>query len=129
MALLNEIRWNKDSLHEELPEGLELKFILPSQLNENLLAVKGLDWVISVHSGKSLKKIVPIAIMLMKNGYNVYITRATVHGEAWMRLRVGFFKDHSEAKAAAQKIMTLLKTSNSWVVRIGKVEKEEYGGY
>ncbi|MCD6561169.1 MAG: SPOR domain-containing protein [Deltaproteobacteria bacterium] len=129
MDLLNEIISDKDSLHKELPEGLELNFILPSRLNENLLAVKGMDWVISAHSGRSLKKIVPISIMLMKNGYKVYITRATVRGEAWMRVRVGFFKDQSEAKAAADKIMTILKTSNSWVLRTGKVEKEEYGGY
>jgi hypothetical protein len=54
----------------------------------------------------------PTAIRLVNDGYPVYLTRAKVKGKDWMRLRVGFFKNRTEATTEAKKIMGLLKLAD-----------------
>jgi septal ring-binding cell division protein DamX len=65
----------------------------------------------------------------MKNGYRVYISSAVVKGKEWMRLRVGFFGNRSEASAAGKKITSLLEADGAWVDRLGEQEIKEFGGY
>jgi len=118
----------EDFLESELPEGVMLKIITPDEAKENLERRLHNVWAVNVLSATTNEKIIPVAIMLIKNGYPVYITRATVKGKDWMRLRVGFFKNKTEANTEGKKIMSLLNLGNSWVTKIGK-ELEEFGGY
>lgn len=115
--------------HEELPEGLVLRFLTPDEVQKNLAETVKKEWVVSVLSSQTPKKLIPPAITLMKNGYQVYMARAMVKGKEWIRLRVGFFENHGDAAAAGKKIMSTLKTEDIWLARIGKEELEEFAGY
>jgi len=114
---------------EELPEGLNLKFITEKDAKENLAEVAQKIWVVSVISSQNMKSLVPPAITLMKNGYRVYISEARVKGQDWMRLRVGFFATHQEATEEGEKIMSMLGEDETWVTRIAQSELDNYGRY
>ena len=114
---------------EELPEGLNLKFITEKDAKENLAEVAQKIWVVSVISSQNMKSLVPPAITLMKNGYRVYISEARVKGQDWMRLRVGFFATHQEATEEGGKIMSMLGEDETWVTRIAQSELDNYGRY
>jgi hypothetical protein len=114
---------------EELPEGLNLKFVTEKDAKENLAKVALKIWVVSVISSQNMKNLVPPAITLMKNGYRVYISEARVKGQDWMRLRVGFFATHQEATEEGGKIMSMLGEDETWVTRIAQSELENYGRY
>jgi len=114
---------------EELPEGLNLKFVTEKDAKENLAKVAQKIWVVSVISAQNMKNLVPPAITLMKNGYRVYISEARIKGQDWMRLRVGFFATHQEATEEGKKIMSMLGEDETWVTRIAQSELENYGRY
>ena len=114
---------------EELPEGLDLKFVTEKDTKENLAKVAQKIWVVSVISSQNMKNLVPPAITLMKNGYRVYISEARVKGQDWMRLRVGFFATHQEATGEGEKIMSMLGEDETWVTRIAQSELDNYGRY
>ncbi len=114
---------------EELPEGLNLKFMTEKDAKENLAEVAQKIWVVSVISSQNMKSLVPPAITLMKNGYRVYISEARVKGQDWMRLRVGFFATHQEATEEGGEIMSMLGEDETWVTRIAQSELDNYGRY
>jgi hypothetical protein len=128
MDKLASLEAGEDFLESELPEGVMLKIITPNEAKENLERRLHNVWVVNVLSATTNEKIIPVAIRLIKNGYPVYITRATVKGKDWMRLRVGFFKNKTEVDTEGKKIMSLLNLGNLWVTKIGK-ELEEFGSY
>lgn len=128
MDKLDTLQVGEDFLESELSEGVRLKIITPDEAKENLERRLHNVWVVNVLSATTNEKIIPVAIRLIKNGYPVYITRATVKGKDWMRLRVGFFENKTDANIEEKKIMALLKLGNSWVTKIAK-ELEEFGGY
>jgi len=114
---------------EELPEGLNLKFVTEKDAKENPAKVAEKIWVVSVISSQNMKSLVPPAITLMKNGYRVYISEARVKGRDWMRLRVGFFATYQEAAEEGGKIMSMLGEDETWVTRIAQSELDNYGRY
>jgi septal ring-binding cell division protein DamX len=114
---------------KELPEGLELKFVTSQEAARNLKNLGTNLWVVNVLSSQKSQKIVPAALKLMKKGYRVYITTVTIKGKEWMRLRAGFFKNRAEATAAADKIKLVFKEDDAWIAKIGKMERERFGGY
>ena len=79
-------------------------------------------WVVSVLSSTSDKDIVSALIKLIRNGYAAYITRVTVKGKEWMRLRVGFFKSKIDAEKEGKKIMNIMNRPDSWIT---KAEKQD----
>ena len=125
---LDTLEAGEDFLESKLPEGVMLKIITPDEAKENLERRLHNVWVVNVLSATTNEKIIPVAIRLIKNGYPVYITRATVKGKDWMRLRVGFFKNKTEANTEGKKMMSLLNLDNSWATKIAK-ERDEFGGY
>jgi len=129
MSQLKRIGEAEDVHNKDLREGLELRFITPDEAAKNLAKLDRRVWVVNVFSSQNSEKIVPAAIKLMKNGYRVYITNVTIKGKEWMRLRAGFFKDRSEATAAANKIKSVFKEDDAWIAKIGKMEREKFGGY
>jgi len=129
MDELGKLKLGKVLPDKELPEGVRLKISSPDEVMENLKSRVRDVWVISVVSAITNEKIVPPAIRLINNGYLVYITRARVKGKDWMRLRVGFFKNRTEANTKGKEIMIMLKLADSWVTKVEKKEFEEFGGY
>lgn len=113
----------------ELPGGLKLKVISPDEVAENLKDRPQQLWAVNVLSTTKTEKITPVALQLLTDGYLVYITRATIKGKQWLRLRVGFFTEHSEADTEGKKIMATLQLADSWVAKVGPEEREQFGGY
>lgn len=114
--------------NKELQEGLYLKFVTPEEAMKNLEKLEDKPWVVNVLSEKNFESIVPYAAKLIKNGYHVYITKANIKGDEWIRLRAGFFETSPKAVSAQKNIESILNIDNAWVVIIGR-ELEEYGGY
>ena len=113
----------------ELPERVRLKIITPDEARENLKKRADSMWVVNVISAINKGDVVPPAIRLIKNGYPAYLTKVKVKGKEWMRLRVGFFNNKTEADAEGQKIMAILNFTDSWTTKIGEKEFEKFGGY
>jgi len=128
MDKLDTLQLREGFLKSELPEGVRLKIITPDKAKESLKRRLHNVWVVNVISSKTNDNIIPAAIRLIENGHHVYITRATVKGKNWIRLRVGFFKNKADANTEAKKIMSLLKLDNSWITKTVK-ELNEFGGY
>jgi hypothetical protein len=135
---LSLFRLNRDSLdlqdngamimRRELPEGLKLRFITPSEAAQNRARFGQKSWVVNVISLETPEQLVPYALSLMKEGYPVYMTEATVNGKQWFRLRVGFFPDRIAAVAARGEIMSHLGIEGSWVDNAPE-ELKTRGGY
>lgn len=113
----------------KLPEGLRLKIVSLEEVRQNLRARRHKPWVVNVVSTTTDEGINPFAASLITDGYLVYITRVKVKGRDWTRLRVGFFKDRTDADRQGERIMAMLKLTDSWVTKVEKEEFEEFGGY
>jgi L-asparaginase/Glu-tRNA(Gln) amidotransferase subunit D len=112
-----------------LAEGVMLKMITSGEQEENLKTRANHFWVVNVLSSTKTEKIIPSAIRLIKDGYPVYITKATVKGKDYMRLRVGFFNSKDQAHTEGTKIMAMLKLTDSWTNKIGPTEFDEFARY
>lgn len=132
------LRLNKDNLGEwatgenlpdkELPKGTRLRVMTAREAGANLKKESGPLWVANVLSTPSMAEIVPPAVTLVKEGYPVYIARANVKGQEYMRLRVGFFKNRREADEVGKKIKELLHFQDSWSTKADPAEYEEVAG-
>jgi LysM repeat protein len=133
------LRLNRDKLGEwaagedlpdrELPQGTELKVITAREARASFKKASGTLWVANVLSATTNAEIVPPAVTLVKQGYPVYIVRASVKGKDYMRLRVGFFKNRSEADEVGKKIKEQLNFQDSWSTKVDKEEYEEVAGF
>jgi hypothetical protein len=128
MKKIGELQLVEGFLDRGLPEGESLRIITPREVRENLQRRTDRAYAVNVLSARSQKGLISSAIRLMKEGYSVYITQATVEGMRWMRLRVGFFETRIEASLERMKINDLLRVRNSWVTEVGREELEEFGG-
>ena len=113
----------------ELPTGLKLKILTTDQIAENLSKRPKHYWVINIISATDNEKIVPAAIKLVKNGFPVYISTATVKGKDWIRLRLGFFRTKEAAEAESVKVMDILKFRDTWYTKVGDRELAEFGRF
>jgi len=133
------LRLNRDKLGEwtggedlperELPQGTKLQVMTVQEARADLKKESGGRWVANVLSTTSGAEIVPPAVTLVKQDYPVYIVRASVKGKDYMRLRVGFFKNRSEADEVGKKIKEQLNLKDSWSTRADKEEYEEVAGF
>jgi hypothetical protein len=130
MDVLGGMRVSPSLLDKKLREGVHLKYVTPRQASRNLKSLGEKLWVVDVASARALGGLVESAVLLMKNGYHVYLTKRPLAGEEWIRLRVGFFQSISEALAAGQELKPLLGMSKDpWIVKINQDEFHTYGGY
>jgi len=129
MDKLDQLQLGQGLPDREVPEGLMLRMLLPNEIKENLKRIGDNVWVVSVLSSTTDREIAPAAIKLIRNGYSVYITPVKVKGKDWMRLRVGFFNNKTEAEKEGKKIMNLVNLRDAWITKAGKEELEEFGGY
>jgi len=128
MKRLSGMKNAPDMERQPLFQGIDLRFVTPEEARSCLEGLAPRPWVVNVLSSPASGKIVPAAVRLMKKGYRVYITRTMVKGKRWFRLRAGFYRDRKSAAAAAGKIMTLLDARDAWLARIGKAERDAFGG-
>ena len=129
MEKLGKMEVKEDVQHQDLPEGIVLKFITSREVEAKLAQMGNDAWVVNLLSAQDSTTIVPCAIRLMKKGFNVYLVKAKVKGKEWIRLRVGFFKDRQKASLAGKEIMSLLDVTGAWVVKISKMEMKKFGGF
>ena len=133
------LRLNRDKLGEwtggenlperELPQGTKLQVMTVQEARADLKKESGGRWVANVLSTTSVAEIVPPAVTLVKQDYPVYIVRASVKGKDYMRLRVGFFKNRSEADEVGKKIKEQLNLKDSWSTQADKEEYEQVAGF
>jgi hypothetical protein len=126
---LGEWATGEDLPDRELPQGTKLKVITAGEARASLKKATGALWVVNVLSATTSAEIVPPAVTLVKQGYPVYIVRANVKGKDYMRLRVGFFKNRSEADEVGKKIKEQLSFQDSWSTKADKEEYEEVAGF
>jgi hypothetical protein len=126
---LGKLQLAEDLADTEVPGGVRLKIVSPDEMRENLESIGYDVWAVNVLSGTTNGQVIPAAIRLIRNGYPVYITRVNLKGKDWMRLRVGFFGNRTDANEEGKKIMTVLNLTDSWITKVGKQELEEFGGY
>ena len=114
-----------DFAERKLSSGTRLKIAMPreSKVSEKEAAA---SWVANVMSSRSNEEIVPLAVRLVRMGLPVYITRAKVKGQEWMRLRVGFFSDKAEAQEMGKKIKEAVQVEDPWILKVGKEEYDEF---
>jgi hypothetical protein len=121
---LSKIPKDESFPNKSLPVGTRLKIVSGSnsgKLNN--------QWVANALSSPEEKEVVPAALSLVDNGYPAYITKASVKGQNYLRLRVGFFKDRAAADTENKKIMSLLNISDAWITKAEESEIIEFGGY
>jgi len=109
-----------------LPNGIQLRFTRSEEERARAQERPDPVWVVNLISSPTADRIDGPAVELMKRGYPVYISRATVKGQKWMRLRVGFFQDRTGAVKAGKELQNFLDLRDSWPVRIGPEETAEY---
>lgn len=127
---LGGMKLTENFQHQELRRRFGLKFVTQRRVAKNLTRLNGRRWVVNVLSAQNFENVVQPSLMLMKKGYHVYIRKAKVKGEDWMRLRVGFFRDDRKAAFEKKKIMSMLHLENgSWVVKVSEDELRKFGGY
>ena len=112
----------------ELPVGLTLFYAAEEESSVGRAESAGDRWVVSVISSKTPEKICVPAVRLMKAGYRVYISTATVRGSEWLRLRVGFFKTRAAALEQQGNIASLVHVDDTWIARVDDNERARYGG-
>lgn len=100
-----------------LPGGIDLTYAIPGKASQKTKRRAGHAWVVNVISSKTQDEIVPVALQLMEGGHDVYIARAEVRGEEWLRLRVGLFRDRRQASAAAEGISREIRSKGPWVAQ------------
>jgi len=121
------LRTWKDIAEKPLDPGLPLRYLTPEDKEEAQSPIQVGPWVVTVRSLQSPGRLTAPAIKLIENGFHVYITRAEVKGKQWLRLRVGFYPNKSEAMEARNKISEIFGNDDSWIARAGKGELEEFG--
>jgi hypothetical protein len=126
---LSHLPVDADFHEKELPAGMKIKIVTPRNVKTG--GKKGGDkfWVVNVLSSRTIERIVPPAVTLIRKGYPVYIARADVKGKEWMRLRVGFFTKKAEADKLGKKIKNLMDFEDSWTSRVDQKEYEEFAGF
>jgi hypothetical protein len=127
--MLGALNLAEDFSKKKIPEGFRLKVLSPDEKEANLQRQRDKKWVVNVLSTTDEKKMVPIAIRLIENGYKVYIARAEIKGKEWMRLRVGFFDSLAEGNAEEKKIHSIANLGDLWVTEAGEEELKEFGCY
>lgn len=125
---LNGMPITDDLEQKDLAEGLHLRFLTQQEASQNLAKLAQRIWVVNVLSAHNSDEIVPLAVNLMRNGYHVYVTKADVQGKKWLRLRVGFFRNPSEANSAKDEISSRFYLDDLWITR-AKKDLREFGGY
>ncbi|MDY6988144.1 MAG: SPOR domain-containing protein [Thermodesulfobacteriota bacterium] len=127
--MLGALNMGNDFSNQKVPEGFRLKILSPDEKKANLRSQLNKKWVVNVLSTTDEKKMVPVAMRLIENGYKVYIARAEIKGKEWMRLRVGFFDSLAEGNSKEEKIRAVANLGDLWVTQAGKEELEEFGSY
>jgi hypothetical protein len=115
---------------EKLPEGLRLKYVSRDEASERLAEVEDKLWVVDVASARSMNGVVPPAILLLRKGYQAYLTKTQLAGEEWIRLRVGFYKDILEALKVSDEVKAMLSLSETPLpTKIDRKEWERFAVY
>jgi len=126
---LADLAIGDDFAARELPAGMELKYITLREAKEGLSRPSGSYWVANVMSAPTEAELVPSVVILSRQGFPVYVTRAHVKGKDYFRLRVGFFQNRKESIEEGEKIKDLLKSKEIWATKASHGEYEEVAGF
>ncbi|MBN1830631.1 MAG: SPOR domain-containing protein [Deltaproteobacteria bacterium] len=125
---LNPMSTAEDVPDKVLPKGMKLRFFTRDEVQNNLKERGKKQWAVNVLSSPDKKEVVPVVVGLIQAGFPVYITRANIRGTDYMRVRVGFFAEKTEADAEGKRLVEILNLPDFWTVK-AEEEAREYGGY
>jgi cell division protein FtsN len=125
---LNPMSTAEDLPDRALPEGMKLRFFTRDEVQNNLKERGKKQWVLNVLSSPDKKEVVPVVVRLIRAGFPVYITRANIRGTDYMRVRVGFFAEKTEADAVGKRLMEVMKLPDFWTIKTEE-EMQKFGGY
>lgn len=112
-----------------LPDGMKLKIFTQDEVKNNLEERGKRRWAVNVLSTPNKREVIPVVVRLIRVGFPVYITRANVKGTDYIRVRVGFFAEKTEADVEGKRLMEVLNLSDFWTIEVGEKEVREFGGY
>ncbi len=81
------------------------------------------EFAVNLESAREPLTLPSLATLGVNAGMHVYLTKATVNGAEWSRLRLGFFA--TEKEAAAELARQRERYPQAWVVRVGPVERQQ----
>ncbi len=113
----------------QLPAGIRLRYLTPQEVEHRRTELQGHKWVVNILSDKGSKRISALALKLLKARIPVYIAKAEIKGQQWLRLRTGFFASIAEAKKIKAKIEQITGLKGLWVAKISDQEFQKYAGY
>lgn len=96
-----------------------LIFFLLAAATANASAMR---WAVNLTSDLIYEDAHNAAKHLKAEGYNAYVTEATVKGQRYYRLRIGFFNTKKEAQAQSALISAKFNVQDAWVVRVSDEE-------
>jgi hypothetical protein len=126
---LNHMSTAEDLPNKVLPEGMKLKILTQDEVKDNLEEMGERRWAVNVLSSPNEKEVIPVVDRLIREGFPVYITHAKVKETDYMRVRVGFFAEKSEADVEGKRLMEVLKLPDFWTIKAREEEMREFGGY
>jgi len=126
---LNQMSTAEDLPDKVLPDGMKLKIFTQDEVKNNQKERGKRRWAVNVLSTPNKREVIPVVVRLIRAGFPVYITRASVKGTDYMRVRVGFFSEKSEADVEGKRLMEVVKLSDFWTIEVGEKEMREFGGY
>lgn len=126
---LSDMLVGKDSPDKALPIGMKLRIFTPEEVEENLEKRDNRPWVVNALSSPDKAMVVSAVVKLIREGFPVYITRAKVRGQDYIRVRIGFFEDKATADIEGRRIMDVLNLSDTWTFRAREEEFQAFGGY
>ena len=80
------------------------------------------SYVISVASFTFKDSATKFKNRLRAAGHNAYVIGADIKGKRWYRVRIGFFKSYSDAKAEVKKVTASFDASGAWITKASKSE-------
>lgn len=125
---LNPMSTAEDLPDRVLPEGMKLRFFTRDGVQNNLKERGKKQWAVNVLSSPNKKMVGPVVVRLIRAGFPVYITQANIRGTDYMRVRVGFFAEKTEADVEGKRLMEVLKLPEFWTIK-AEEEVREFGGY
>ncbi len=110
----------------EEEKGEEVASVTPAKKQEIPPPASSKGWAVQVNSCRSYTQAKNLQERLRNRGLGAYITEATIKGEKWYRVRIGFYSTKEEAVETGKKVVSEFKTKDYWPIQPPKKEIEKH---
>jgi cell division septation protein DedD len=110
----------------EEEKGEEVASVSPAKKEEMPPPTSSHTWAVQVNSCRSYTQAKNLQERLRNRRLGAYITEATIKGEKWYRVRIGFYPTKKEAVEIGKKVVSEFKTKDYWPIQPSKKEIEKH---